>query len=69
MQEESVLLTQDQIARLFGKARNTITEHIQNVYEESELEQNQTSRKFQRLRSGEKRKVEREIDHYSLVVR
>jgi hypothetical protein len=44
LENETGWLTQDQMATLFGKARNTITEHIQNVYEEDELEQHRTSR-------------------------
>jgi hypothetical protein len=68
LQEETVWLTQEQMASLFGKARNTISEHIQNVYEEGELEQNRTSRKFRQLRTEGKRAVEREIDHYNLDV-
>lgn len=57
LQEETVWLTQDQMAALFGKARNTITEHIQNVYEEGELEQNRTSRKFRQVRTEGKSSV------------
>jgi hypothetical protein len=68
LENETVWLTQDQMATLFGKARNTITEHIQNVYEEGELEQNRTSRKFRQVRTEGKRAVEREIDHYNLDV-
>ncbi len=68
LHEETVWLMQDQMATLFGKARNTITEHIQNVYEEGELEQNRTSRKFRQVRTEGKRAVEREIDHYNLDV-
>jgi hypothetical protein len=68
LEDETVWLNQDQMATLFGKARNTITEHIQNVYEEGELEQNRTSRKFRQVRTEGKREVEREIDHYNLDV-
>lgn len=68
LEDETVWLTQDQMATLFGKARNTITEHIRNVYEEGELEQNRTSRKFRQVRLEGKREVEREIDHYNLDV-
>ena len=49
LQEETVWLTQDQMATLFGNARNTITEHIHNVYAEGELEQHRTSRKFRQV--------------------
>jgi hypothetical protein len=68
LEDETVWLNQDQMATLFGKARNTVTEHIQNVYEEGELEQNRTSRKFRQVRTEGKREVEREIDHYNLDV-
>ena len=68
LDEETVWLTQDQMALLFGKGRSTITEHIGNVYEESELEQNSTSRKFRQVRMEGIREVEREIDYYNLDV-
>ena len=45
-QGEMVWLTQDQMAELFQKAKSTINEHIKNVYEEKELMENQTMRKF-----------------------
>lgn len=34
LEEETVWLTQDQMATLFGKAKSTINEHIKNVYED-----------------------------------
>ena len=34
LEEETVWLTQEQMAILFGKGRSTITEHIGNVYKE-----------------------------------
>lgn len=37
LEEESVWLTQDQMATLFGKAKSTINEHIKNVFSEGEL--------------------------------
>ncbi len=37
-EEETVWLTQEQIALLFGKSRSTITEHINNIFDEGELE-------------------------------
>ncbi len=36
LEEETVWLTQEQMAILFGKGRSTITEHIGNVYKEGE---------------------------------
>lgn len=46
LEEETVWLTQDQMASLFGKAKSTINEHIKNVYEENELQEAATMKKF-----------------------
>lgn len=46
LEEETVWLTQDQMATLFGKAKSTINEHIKNIYEEKELEESATTKKF-----------------------
>lgn len=46
LEDETVWLTQDQMALLFGKAKSTINEHIKNVYEEKELEESATMQKF-----------------------
>lgn len=45
-ENETVWLTQDQMAELFGKSKSTINEHIQNIYEEGELVESDTMRKF-----------------------
>ena len=39
MQDETVWLTQAQMAELFQKDRKTITRHIQNIYKDGELEE------------------------------
>lgn len=39
MQDETVWLSQSQMAELFGKDRKTITRHIQNIYKDGELEE------------------------------
>ena len=44
--DETVWLTQEQMSDLFGKAKSTINEHIQNVYAEGELLQDSTMKKF-----------------------
>lgn len=38
--QETVWLTQDEIGNLFGKARSTITEHINNIFSTNELDKN-----------------------------
>ncbi|MDP2234816.1 MAG: cell filamentation protein Fic [Bacteroidales bacterium] len=50
LEDETVWLTQEQMASLFGKGRSTITEHIINVFGEGELEQNRTCRNFRQVR-------------------
>ena len=44
--DETVWLTQAQMAQLFNKGRTTITEHIRNVFKEGELDENSVCRKF-----------------------
>ena len=39
-------LTQDAIAKLFDKGRNTITEHLKHIFDEGELEENSVCRNF-----------------------
>jgi Virulence protein len=46
LEEETVWLTQDQMSSLFGKAKSTINEHVKNIYEERELEEAITMKKF-----------------------
>jgi hypothetical protein len=67
-EDETVWLTQEQMAELFGKGRSTITEHITNVFDEGELEQSRTCRKFRQVRQEGNRTVERELDYYNLDV-
>ncbi|NWJ49425.1 MAG: virulence RhuM family protein [Bacteroidetes bacterium] len=46
LEEETVWLTQDQMAVLFGKSKSTINEHIKNIYSEGELVESQSLKKF-----------------------
>lgn len=46
MKDETVWLNQDQMAKLFGKAKSTINEHIKNIYKEEECLKEQTMTKF-----------------------
>ena len=46
MKDETVWLTQDQMSKLFGKARSTINEHIKNIYADNELDESDTMTKF-----------------------
>lgn len=44
--DENIWLTQKLIAELFGKSRNTITEHLKNIFKDEELEENSVCREF-----------------------
>jgi len=46
LEDETVWLTQDQMAVLFGKAKSTISEHIKNIFSEGELDENVVVRNF-----------------------
>ncbi len=46
LQDDSVWVTQEHMAQLFGKAKSTINEHIGNIYKEGELEKEQTTQKI-----------------------
>ncbi len=47
VEDESVWLTQIQMAELFEKSKSTINQHIINVYSEGELEESETKRKIE----------------------
>lgn len=63
---ETVWLTQQQMAELFGSSRTNIVEHIRHIYEECELDEESTCRKFRQVRDEGGRQVSREIPHYNL---
>lgn len=46
LEHETVWLTQEQMAQLFGKAKSTINEHIKNIFKEGELEEAAVTQKF-----------------------
>ncbi len=70
-EEETVWLTQDQISVLFDKARSTITEHIQNVFKEGELNEEVACRNFRLTTQHgaiEGKTQEIQVKHYNLDV-
>lgn len=64
--DETVWLTQQQMAELFQSSRTNIVEHIQHIYEEGELDEASTCRKFRQVRTEGNRQVAREIPYYNL---
>ena len=57
MEDETVWLTQQQMAELFQTSRTNVVDHIKNIYEEGELDENSTCRKFRQVRMEGSRQV------------
>ncbi len=66
MKDDSVWLTQGQIAELFNTSRTNIIEHISNIYSDEELDKNSTCQDFRQVRKEGKRTVTRTIPLYNL---
>ena len=66
MEDETVWLTQAQIAELFGTEVPAISKHIRNIIRSGELEKEATVSKMEIVRLEGSRKVKRVIDIYNL---
>jgi hypothetical protein len=66
LENETVWLTQKQLAELFQKDVRTINEHIQNVFSEGELQREATIRNFRIVQTEGTRSVDREVEFYNL---
>ena len=66
IEDESVWLTQQQMADLFQTSRTNVVEHIAHIYEEFELDETSTCRKFRQVRKEGNREVSREMPYYNL---
>lgn len=66
LEDETVWLTQQQMADLFQTSRTNVVEHIQHIYEEGELEEQSTCRNFRQVRQEGSRTVARSIPYYNL---
>ena len=65
-EDENIWLTQKMLATLYGVDVRTINDHIKKVFEDSELEEPATIRKFRIVQTEGTRQVQRDIKHYSL---
>lgn len=63
---ETVWLSQQQMADLYQSSRNNVVEHIKHIYEDGELDEESTCRKFRQVRQEGSREVTREIPFYNL---
>jgi len=68
LENETLWMTQSQMADLFQTTQQNISLHIQNIYEEGELNADATHKKSLWVRQEGNRQVERELDTYNLDV-
>lgn len=66
LENDTVWLTQSQMAELFGVDRTSIVRHIRNIYKSEELDQNSTCAKNAQVRTEGRRSILREIPYYNL---
>jgi len=66
--DETVWLNQAQMSELFDKDKRTISEHIQNIFNEGELQPDTTVRNFRTVQVEGKRKINRNLEFYNLDV-
>jgi hypothetical protein len=65
-EDETIWLTQAQIAELFQVAVPTVNEHLKGIWAEGELAPGATIRKFRIVRLEGSREVARDLEHYRL---
>ncbi|MBE3142647.1 MAG: virulence RhuM family protein [Planctomycetes bacterium] len=68
LEQDTVWLTQKQIAVLFDKDTDTISVHIQNIYGENELVERATTEESSVVQLEGSRQVRRTVKHYNLDV-
>ena len=64
--EDMVWLSQKMMAKLFDVNVRTISEHLKNIYNQQELTENSTLRKFRMVQNEGNRQVNRDIEFYNL---
>jgi prophage maintenance system killer protein len=65
-QEDTVWLTQAQMAELFDTTPENVLMHLKNIYKDGELNQNPTTKKFLVVRQEGARQVKRNLKYYNL---
>ena len=66
LENENVWLTQAQLVTLYQSSKANVSEHIKHIFEEGELEEKTTVRKFRTVQKEGSREVTREVVHYNL---
>lgn len=68
IENETVWLTQNQMAELFQTTKQNISQHIKNIFEEGELTEDSTVKDYLTVQNEGSRKVSRNVTHYNLDV-
>jgi len=66
VENETIWLTQKQIANLFGTEHPAISKHISNIYKSGELDKNSTVSILEIVQQEGKRTIYRNVSHYNL---
>lgn len=66
LDNETVWLSLNQIADLFGVQKAAISKHVSNIYKEGELSETATVSKMETVRIEGERSVKRNIEYYNL---
>ena len=64
--DEDLWLTQNQLADIYDPTQQNISQHIEGIYQDKELDREATNKKFLLVRNEGSRQVKRNIDHYNL---
>ena len=64
--DEDLWLTQNQLADIYDTTQQNISQHIEGIYQDKELDREATNKKFLLVRNEGSRQVKRNIDHYNL---
>ena len=64
--DEDVWLTQNQLAEIYDTTKQNISQHIENILNDGELDANRTVKDFLTVRQEGTRQVQRNIAHYNL---
>lgn len=64
--EDTIWMTQKSMCELYQVAKSSISEHIRNILEDGELDEEATVRKFRTVQAEGRRQVSRELDYYNL---
>lgn len=66
--DKDLWLTQSQLAEIYDTTQQNISQHIEGIYQDNELDREATNKKFLLVRTEGARQVKRNIDHYNLDI-